>query len=335
MPSLFRLIVAALAWLGRQGTRAVAALVFIGLALPPVDAALRPWVTEAIFVLLCIAFLRVEPDVLRGQLKRPGVVLAATAWSMVVVPSLFGAICLLTGLDRSAPDLFLGLMLQAMASPMMSAPAFAALMGLDSTLILVTMVVSTAATSATAPLFAWLFVGPALPLSPATLGLRLFLILVGALAVALILRRAIGPAAIRRCKEPIDGLNVLTLYVFVGAVMENVGARFISDPWRMAGLAALAFATVLIVMALTAAVFARVGASRAFALALMASQRNMGLMLAAASRDLPDLVWLYFAFCQFPIYLLPQLLKPLARRVTRAEVKRGDPGLNPTGVTPH
>jgi hypothetical protein len=45
----------------------------------------------------------------------------------------------------------------------------------------------------------------------------------------------------------------------------------------------------------------------------------MGLMLAATSRDLPDLVWLYFAFCQFPIYLLPQLLKPLARRITRAD----------------
>jgi hypothetical protein len=270
-------------------------------------------------VLLCIAFLRVEPDLLRHQLRRPGVVLAATLWSMLVIPSLFGTICLLTGLDRSAPDLFLGLMLQAIASPMMSAPAFAGLMGLDATLILVTMVVCTALTSATAPLFAWLFVGSALPLSPPALGLRLFLILVGAIAVALVLRRLVGPAAIERHKEPIDGLNVLTLYVFVGAVMENVGAHFISEPLRMAGLAALAFAVVLVVLALTAAVFARAGASRAFAFGLMASQRNMGLMLAATSRDLPDLVWLYFAFCQFPIYLLPQLLKPLARRVTHAD----------------
>jgi BASS family bile acid:Na+ symporter len=312
-------IVTALAWLGRQGTRAVAALVFIGLALPPVDAALKPYVGEAIFVLLCIAFLRVEPDVLRIELKRPGVIVAATLWTMLVVPMVLGAGCLLTDLDRSAPDLFLGLMLQAMASPMMSAPAFAALMGLDATLVLVIMVVSTALTSATAPLFAWLFVGPALPLSPAALGLRLFLILAGALAVAVTLRRVAGPAAIRRYKEPLDGFNVLILYVFVGAVMENVGARLIADPWRMIGLAVLAFATVLVVMALTAAVFVRAGASRAFALGLMASQRNMGLMLAATSRDLPDLVWLYFAFCQFPIYLLPQLLKPLARRMTRAD----------------
>jgi BASS family bile acid:Na+ symporter len=52
---------AALAWLGRQGTRAVAALVLIGVALPPIDALLKPFVTEAIFGLLFIAFLRVDP----------------------------------------------------------------------------------------------------------------------------------------------------------------------------------------------------------------------------------------------------------------------------------
>jgi hypothetical protein len=317
MSALLHLPVAALAWLGRQGTRAVAALVFIALALPPVDAVLKPHVGEAIFVLLCISFLRVEPDLLRRELKRPGVVLLATLWTMLVVPALFGATFLLTGLDRSAPDLFLGLMLQAMASPMMSAPAFAALMGLDATLVLVAMVVCTALTSATAPLFAWGFVGSALPLSPAALGLRLFVILTGALAVAMVLRQLAGPDAIKRHKEPLDGFNVLILYVFVGAVMENVGARFVADPWRMTGLCALAFATVLVVLALTALMFARAGASRAFALGLMASQRNMGLMLAATARDLPDLVWLYFAFCQFPIYLLPQLLKPLARRLTK------------------
>src|SRR6516162_4493564 len=117
MSYLLHAPVAALAWLGRQGTRAVAALVFIGLALPPVDAVLKPYVGEAIFVLLCIAFLRVEPDVLRLQLKRPGIVVAATLWTMLAVPVLFGTSCLLAGLDRSAPDLFLGLMLQAMASP--------------------------------------------------------------------------------------------------------------------------------------------------------------------------------------------------------------------------
>jgi hypothetical protein len=51
--------VQALTWLGGQGTRAIAALVFVGIALPPVGELLKPFVTEAIFLLLCISFLRV------------------------------------------------------------------------------------------------------------------------------------------------------------------------------------------------------------------------------------------------------------------------------------
>jgi hypothetical protein len=85
---------------------------------------LKAYVGEAIFVLLCISFLRVEPDMLRRELKRPGIVVAATLWTSCGAV-LFGTSCLLRGLDRSAPDLLLGLMLQVMAPPMMSAPAFA------------------------------------------------------------------------------------------------------------------------------------------------------------------------------------------------------------------
>src|SRR5512139_4220107 len=82
--------VAALSWLGRQGTRAVAALVVIGIAVPPIGALLKPFVTEAIFALLCVAFLRVDPAAFRGCLKRPVLVLAATAWTTAVIPVLFG-----------------------------------------------------------------------------------------------------------------------------------------------------------------------------------------------------------------------------------------------------
>ena len=48
---------------------------------------------------------------------------------------------------------------------------------------------------------------------------------------------------------------------------------------------------------------------------LMASQRNMGLMLAATGGALPDFTWLYFALAQFPVYLSPLLFTPLARRL--------------------
>jgi len=304
-----------LAWLGRQGTRAIAAVVFLAIVVPPLDAVLRPFVTEAIFALLCIAFVRVDTVDLRTHFKKPGLVLTATAWTSLVLPSLIGVGCLLTRLDVRSPDLFLAIMLQAIASPMMAAPAFAAVMGLDATLVLTTLVASTAIMPLTAPLFAYVFVGPALTLSPLALGLKLFAILVGSLLVAVATRRFVGLPALLRYNDQINGLNILLVFIFVAAVMEDVAARFAAEPAMMIGLAIFTFALSFAVLGLTALLFARAGRERAFVLGLMASQRNMGLMLAATGGALPDLTWLYFALAQFPIYLSPLLLNSLARRV--------------------
>lgn len=305
----------ALGWLGRQGTRAIAVVVFIGIAVPSLDALVKPFVPEAIFALLCIAFLRVETAALRARLGRPGLLVAVTAWTMLVIPALVGGAGLAVGLPTRTPDLFLALMLQAVASPMMAAPAFAAVMGLDATLVLVTLVTSSALTPFTAPLFAYIFIGPTLALPPVALGLKLISILGGSALVAIAIRRVVGIAVITRSKDKLDGLNILLVFVFVGAVMEHVAARTLARPLTMLGLAVLAFAVCYALLGLTALVLAGAGPERAFALGLMASQRNMGLMVAATGNALPEVAWLYFALCQFPIYLSPQLLKPLARRV--------------------
>lgn len=313
----------ALAWLGRQGTRAVAAIVVAGIALPPLGALLKPHLTAAVFVLLCIAFTRVDMAALKDCLRRPAMVLAATAWTALVMPGLFGLVCLASGLKQRSPDLFVAIMLQAIASPLMAAPALAALMGLDATLVLVTLVASTALIPLTAPLFAHLLIGPGgLAISPLALGGKLLAILLGACLVAVVVRRLAGLAAIARRRDEINGLNVVVLFVFVAAVMEGVAARFMAAPWLTLGVALLAFAVFFAVLGLTVAVFLPAGRPHALAIGFMASQRNMGLMLAATGGALPELTWLYFALSQLPIYLSPQLLRPLARRLL-ARTPRG------------
>lgn len=307
--------VAALAWLGRQGTRAIAALVFIGIAVPPLGAVLKPYVTEAVFVLLCISFMRVDVVAMRGYLARPALVIAATLWSGLAVPLLFGFGGVVSGVDQASPDLFLALMLQAVASPMMASPALVALMGLDATLVLITLVTSTALVPFSAPLFAWLFFGSALTISPFALGLKLLAILAGAILVAALIRRWVGAEAIARHKQPIDGINIFVLLVFVSAIMGTVAASLWAEPVRVLLLTAFAFAVFAILLGATLMVFRRAGQERALALGLMVSQRNMGLMLAATDGALPGLTWLYFGLAQFPIYVFPQLLKPLVRRL--------------------
>lgn len=287
----------------------------VGIAVPPVGDALRPFVPEAVFLLLCTSFMRVDPAALRGYLRRPGLVLGVTAWSAVALPLLFGLGGVLTGVDTRAPDLFLGLMLQGVASPMMAAPAFAALMGLDATLVLVTLVTCTIVTPLSAAVFVHLFVGTGTALSPVDLGLRLFFMLAGSALVAALLRRIAGYDAIRRRKNEIDGSNIIVLFVFVAAVMSGVAERFIADAAGVLLLTLLAFAVFFAILGATMLLFIRIGRPRAFALGFMAAQRNMGVMLAATGGAVPELTWLYFALSQFPIYLSPQLLTPAIRRL--------------------
>ncbi len=86
-------------------------------------------------MLLALAFLRVDPASLNGQFRRPGLVIAASLWTMIAVPlaDLRDRDPAL-GLPQASPALYLALVLQAVAPPVIGSPALAALMGLDATL---------------------------------------------------------------------------------------------------------------------------------------------------------------------------------------------------------
>lgn len=317
-----RVPAAALAWVGRHGTIVVAASLFVGLFVPGMAAACKPFLGEAIVVMLCLAFLRVDPAELRNHWTRPGLIAAATIWVMLVTPAITGALFLAFGLDRQMPGLFFMLVLQMSAPGLMSSPALAALMGLDVALTLASLVVCTAITPLTASLFSHMFLGTALA-SPLGFGFKLFLIIAGSALAAAVIRRIAGRAWVEAQRERIDGLSVIAMFLFAVAAMDGVADHFLSRPLLVVKLTALAFALALGLIAITALVFLRAGRARALAIGLIAGNRNIGLMLAATGFLVPDVAWLYFALAQFPIYLLPHLLKPLARRLALGDNTAG------------
>jgi len=97
--------------------------------------------------------------------------------------------------------------------------------------------------------------------------------------------------------------------------MGGVAGGILTYPLQTLVIAFTAFAIFFVLFAITTMLFRRAGYERSLALGLMVSQRNMGLMVAATDGVLPGLVWLYFALCQFPIYLSPLLLKPIAKKL--------------------
>ena len=112
MPIL-RSLRAALAWLGRQGTRALAASIFFGLAVPPLAVYVRPYLGETVFVLLLFSYLRTDPAAFRSHFKRPGLIILAALWVMVAVPLLFGTAYALSGIREAMPGLYTIMILQA------------------------------------------------------------------------------------------------------------------------------------------------------------------------------------------------------------------------------
>ncbi len=310
-------------WLGRHGTRAVAISIFCGLALPQLAATFKPFYAPAIFVLLMLAFLRVDPDDLRRLFVRPKLVLIATVWTMVVLPALLGGVYVLLRLERFWPGLNTTLVLQAATPPITPSPSFAALMGLDPALSLALLVVATLVTPITTPFFGGLYLGVSLPIAPVALGVKLFLFLAGAAALSGLVRAVKGRVWVERQKSRIDGISVIFLFLFAIALMDGVAVRVWTDPLTVLAFIAIAFAAALLQIALTTLVFCRVGWEPAFVLGLAAGQRNLGLAIATVGSSISETAWLYFALAQFPIYLLPQMLKPVARFIKRRDAKNG------------
>jgi len=305
---------AALAWLGRQGTRALAASVFLGLALPQYAAYVKPYLGETVFVLLLFSYLRTDPAAFRRYLRAPKLTILAALWVMIAVPLLFGSAYVLVGIREASPPLYTIMILQSAITPITSSAAFAALMGLDVAFSLAALIVSNAISPITTVAFSYLFLGSSL-FSPIELGVKLFFFFAGAGAVAYAIRRLAGQEWIERQKEPIDGLNVLAVFVFAIAAMESVPRHVLAEPLFALELFVLTIVLSLALIGLSALVFWRAGFDRGLVIGLLSAFRNIGVIMAALGASLPDLAWFYFAMVQFPIFLLPALLQPLARRI--------------------
>jgi BASS family bile acid:Na+ symporter len=218
---------AALAWLGRQGTRALAVSVFFGLAVPPLAAYVKPYLGETVFVLLLFSYLRTDPAAFSRYLKAPKLTIVAALWIMVAVPLVFGTAYALSGIRETIPALYTIMILQIATTPITSSAAFAALMGLDVAFSLAALIVSNAMSPITTVAFGYLFLGSSV-FSPIELGLKLFFFFGASGATAWTIRRVAGQPWIARQNERIDGLNVIAVFIFAIAAMDGVPRHVMS-----------------------------------------------------------------------------------------------------------
>jgi bile acid:Na+ symporter, BASS family len=301
-------------WIGRNGTQGFALSIFAGLALPQLAAAARPLLAVTIFIFVMLTFARADADAVRALLARPRPLILACLWLMAAPVILIGGVLLGAGRASLDPGLVLGLAVMAAAPPIMSAPAVAMLLGLEPTLLLSAVLLTTAVAPLLSPVVVELVAGAAVPLDTGVLIQRLLLLIGGAIIGAVVLRRWLGVMRIQAHKTTFDGIGVIMYFIFAIAAMDGVLDAALARPALVAQFLAFAFAMSGAGFLTAWLVLRGLKPADRFVLGYATCQRNMGLLIAALGAAAPKTTFLFFALAQFPIYLMPQIVKPLAKR---------------------
>jgi len=263
-------------------------------------------------LLMTLVLLRVDPAQVVAYLRRPVLVAALLAWLMLACPVLAHAAARLAGLDG---PLGAALVIMATGCAATSSPAFARMLGLDGEIALVAAVLSTLLVPFTAPPLALGLLGIDLSISVGALTGRLALVVGLPLLLSVLIRRIVPVGTLDRWGRAVDGAVVLLVVLYGFGIMDGVLARLLAAPGLVLGGVALAFAGSFALNAATAAAFAPAGGRVALSAGLLSGNRNMALYFAVLPAATDPRILLFFALCQFPLFLSPFLLRPVYRRL--------------------
>jgi len=188
-------------------------------------------------------------------------------------------------------------------------------------LLLIVLVLGTLLVPLTLPLVALALLGFDIGADPVAMMLRMVTLVASAAVMAIITRRVFGEARVARSATMMDGMSVVLLIGFAIAIMDGITSRLTGDPAYIGLVTALSFAVYTGLMAISYGIFMLVmpaaGRRAALSAGFISGTRNLAIILAVlpASVD-PDLP-LFFAVGQFPIYIMPMVLKPVFRRLLR------------------
>lgn len=295
-------------WITRHNTKILAGALLVGVALQDLAALMNPAVLVLAVTGMTLACLRMQAPRLRVVTARSGLIAAFVLWGLLIGPVLvFAAAQLL--LPPGSP-LIAGLTLNAAAPSLLSAPAYALIVGVDALLATVLSVLTTLAAPFSIPLVAGMLLGAEFAFDAPSLLLRLLAIVAVILGGAWLGRRALGQARIDRYGGHIDALVVVTIAAFGIGLMDGVRAVLIDQPGYALLAILLAFVLNVLLQAAAVGLFWRWGRTVSATAALVSGNRNMAIVLAAvADVASPDVI-LYIVVAQFPIFSLPLLMRP-------------------------
>jgi predicted Na+-dependent transporter len=306
LAGLIRLLTAS----ARGGKALLALAIVAGVVLPSLAHALRGLVPIAVVGLSTLVLLRVDVTAALAQLRRPGRLAVVLATQMLVCPVFAWAV--VQGLPL-APGTGDALVLFATGAAIISAPAYARLLGLDAELALLGALGGTLLVPVTAPPIAWALTGVDLGISMQVFAARLGTVVGLPLLLSVIVRRLMGVARLDRLGMALDGLAVWLLVAFGLAVMDGVGARLQAEPAWVVEATLTACTASASLNLVTVVALLPFGARFAATAGMLSGFRNMAVYLAVLPAGTDPHVALFFGLYQIPLYMGPLVMAPAYR----------------------
>ena len=136
-------------------------------------------------------------------------------------------------------------------------------------------------------------------------------------------RRVFGKAKVKSCSSALDGAAVIILIIFAIAIMDGFVERLIAEPRFMLFVIYMSFLIyvgLIVFMAITLhLIVPGWGRKTNLSISFSAGARNLAVILAVLPSNADPDMLVYFAAGQFPIYIMPAILKPIMLRLANGK----------------
>jgi len=304
--------------IGRNASIAISFGLIFGLVLQPVAAQSKPILLPAVWCLLTFSMYRLDfSSFLNFVLNWPRL-LFLVSWLLLFSPLLMWFIASSLPVKEST---LIAMVMTAGSSPLIGAAAIGRLLRLNNAMILTLLVSSTILAPITLPFIALEFLNLEIGINSIDLIFRLSFLIGSAAIAAAVLRLFTHGKSLNFSDHALDGIIVLLLWLCGVPLMDGITHKLVNDPYNTIFLILLSF-FVYIGLMLLGTLFSLViwrNWRDAASLGLTSGSRNLAVIIVVLPASVDPEVVLYFALAQFPIYIMPAILKYFGSRFLKSD----------------
>ena len=289
----------------------IALAMLVGLLSPTVSAYLFDYLFHFLFLVVVLSFCTLNANILHIGSSVSNTTWLAMAWQMGGIPALATLACFLLNVDYVTTAVIIA---TTTAGSVFASPAIAHLVGLDHSMAVRKMLLSTALMPLALLFFGQLNGILSLDLSIFSYLQHVVFFLLLPMVLAVMYWEASPRFGVRHAASMNRIMHWLATAAMMGfccGMMSKLHGEGAAHHQQLIHYILLVAALVVAIYVVTGLVFAPLGRKPALTLGMLAANRNVALSYALISDVLPGDVLVYVAIAQFPIFLSPIFVRVL------------------------